>query len=361
MGVEIKLTDRQFPVSPLFIEFLQQRIDGDAIDATWHDQLSETLVNSEGERRREVAQAVAERILDHPAGRDAIVRAYDLFTAILAGQPEKLRWFHERYRFLCIVGCPRHGGSYLTKQLFRAIGMNPDEVPNVVAHDGFPDAGPFELVDGHNTLTGMMQQTAEYLAMIEVFFADSRLFGNRVVVPKKATKAAYHGGFFHRIHGPDTEYLITLRHPVAACISTYEKSTGLPADGRFAVRGNIEEWARRDNLATGEAADDIVRREYFDVYLRYWEQYHLQLVLTGLPAGAAWQVVAYGRERMEAVAAAWFARFRSRERPEPFAVFDKRDRHPDWMRKGEQAVLRVAGMWRTVGRVYPVDEILECW
>ena len=28
---------------------------------------------------------------------------------------------------------------------------------------------------------------------------------------------------------PETEYVITLRHPVAAAISTYEKSTGLPA------------------------------------------------------------------------------------------------------------------------------------
>ena len=28
---------------------------------------------------------------------------------------------------------------------------------------------------------------------------------------------------------PETEYVITLRHPVAAAISTYEKFTGLPA------------------------------------------------------------------------------------------------------------------------------------
>lgn len=93
--------------------------------------------------------------------------------------------FHYRYNFICVVGTPRHGGSYVTKQLFRALE-------------------------------------------------------SMIPVTKKATKAAYQGGFFDRVLGPNAEYIITLRHPIPACISTYEKSGGLPADGRLAVRGNIE-------------------------------------------------------------------------------------------------------------------------
>src|SRR5262249_10520365 len=266
--------------------------------------------------RQKVAQAVAESVMLDPGGQKAILRSYELLTAILTGNRQILRFVHERYRFICVVGCPRHGGSYLTKQLFLAVGIDPDTVPNAIAHDGFPEASPFEFGDRYNSLTTMSQNMAEYLAMVEVFYSNSRMFDNLVIVPKKATKAVYHGGFFAAMLGPGTEYVITLRHPVAACISTYEKSTGLPEDGRFRARGNIEEWMRRDNVATGEDPERIYQRDYFDVYLRYWEQYHLALVLSGLAASRNWTVVAYGRERMMRLAQGYFTRFRSAAVPE---------------------------------------------
>ena len=360
MGVEIKLTDKQFPVSAAFIEFLHDRIAGRAPNTAWHDQLSETMIPADAEKRRAVAQSVADKVLAHPLGQNTIYRSYDLLTALLTGQPAKLRPLHERFRFVCVVGCPRHGGSYLTKQLFRSLGIDPARVPNEIAHDGFPDAAPFSLREQYNTLTVMTQHMAEYLAMVEVFFADARRFDGRIVVPKKATKAAYHGAFFNAVLGPHAEYTITLRHPVAACISTYEKSTGLPADGRFRVRGNIEEWVRRDNVATGADPEAIFQRDYFDVYLRYWEQYHYNLALTGLAANRHWTIVAYGRERM-AEAARRLSRFGDAGAVEEFKMFDHRDRHPAWWRQAEPAVRRVAEVWRSVGLAFPFDEVMEGW
>ena len=241
MGVEIKFTDREFPVSAVFIDFLYRHLRREAFDTSWHDQLSEELVSA-GSEKRDNAETHVLEVLQDPEGQRIVYRSYELLTAFLTGAPEQLRNFHERYRFICVVGVPRHGGSYLTKELFRALGTDHRTVPNVVAHDGFPDASPFDFSQGYNAYTTMMQNMAEYLAMVEEFFADSRMHRNRVVVPKKATKAAYHGAYFERALGPGAEYVVTLRHPVPACISTYEKSTGLPADGRFAVRGNIEEW-----------------------------------------------------------------------------------------------------------------------
>jgi hypothetical protein len=361
LGVEIKLTDKEFPVSPAFIEFLHHQITEQPLDASWHDQLSEVLVVTDGEKKLEVARSVAEQVMLHPLGRQAIYRSYELFTAMLTGVPEKLRPLQERYRFICVVGCPRHGGSYLTKQLFHAVGMDAAEVPNVIAHDGFPEASPFEFKDQHNSLMTMTQNMAEYLAMVEVYFANSRLFNNHVIVPKKATKAAYHGAFFNAVFGPGAEYVITLRHPVAACISTYEKSTGLPGDGLFQVRGNIEDWARRDNVFTGEDPEAIFQRDYFDVYLRYWEQYHYNLALTGLSANRNWTVVAYGRERMMQLAQSYFGRLRTKQVAEEFKVFDNRKRHPQWHKKAEWAIARVTGVWRSVGLDFPRDEIMECW
>ena len=361
MGVEIKLTDKEFPVSPVFIDFLHRHIENHPHEATWHDQLSEDLVPAQADEKQKAAVAVAEQVLQDPVGQKAILRSYELLTALLTGQPEKLRQLHERYRFICIVGCPRHGGSYLTKQLFLAAGLDPEQVPNAIAHDGFPDAAPFQFKENYNAITTMIQNTAEYLAMVEVFYANSRVFDNRIVVPKKATKAAYHGAFFNTALGSDTEYVITLRHPLAACISTYEKSTGLPEDGSFKVRGNIEEWARRDCVFTGADPEGILKQDYFDVYLRYWEQYHNNLALTGLAANRNRTVVAYGRERMVGLATRFFKRFRAKGEPEDFKVFDKRARHPQWQKKADAALRRVAENWKSVGLGFPLDEVMEGW
>jgi hypothetical protein len=361
MGVEIKLTDKEFPVSPVFIDFLHRSIQEKSFDASWHDQLSEELIPAKPDEAQKAAVAVAEQVLEHPLGQKAIYRSYELLTALLIGQPDKLRFLHERYRFICIVGCPRHGGSYLTKQLFLALGINPDQVPNALAHDGFPDAGPFQFKENYNSVTTMTQNMAEYLAMVEVFFANSRLFDNLLVVPKKATKAAYHGAFFNTVLGQGTEFVITLRHPVAACMSTYEKSTGLPADGKFQVRGNIEEWARRDIEFTGTDSAKLFDQDYFEVYLRYWEQYHLNLALTGLSASRNWKIVVYGRESMMTLAQDYFRRFRNRGNAEEFKVFDKRALHKNWRGAAEAAIRRVSDAWRTVGLQFPVEEVMEAW
>ena len=143
--------------------------------------------------------------------------------------------------------------------------------------------------------------------------------------------------------------------------STYEKSTGLPVGGKFAVRGNIEEWAHRDNLATGADAERILERDYLDVYLRYWEQYHLDLALTGLSATRNRSVVAYGKERLTTCARKLCARFGSAFDIEDFKVFDKRDRHPEWNRRAEPVIQRVAEAWNVVGIDFPVDEVMEAW
>lgn len=360
MGVEIKFTDREFPVSAVFVDFLHRTLNRQPFDTTWHDQLSEELVGPDP-ATREQAPARAAEVLQNPEGQRLLYRSYELLSAFLTGVPDQLRSFHERYKFICVVGVPRHGGSYLTKELFRSLGMDHASVPNVIAHDGFPDASPFDFAQGYNAYTNMMQNMAEYLAMVEEFFADARLFRHRIVVPKKATKAAYHGAFFERALGPETEYIITLRHPVAACISTYEKSTGLPADGRFAVRGNIEEWIRRDNVYTGRREAEVFQRDYFDMFLSYWEHYHYNVVLTGLRRNPNWTLAAYGKERFEGLAGRFHERFKSGRQPEGFKVFDNRARHPEWMKKAEPVVRRVSEVWRTAGIEFPLEEVMEAW
>ena len=343
------------------IEFLDHFIAGKSLEATWSDQVSETLVPTEERRRYDYAQSVADKIMQDPLGQQAIFRAYDLLAAITIGALQKLKTLHERYRFICVVGCPRHGGSYLTKELFTALGHDAGRVPNVIAHDGFPDLTPYRLDESHNAFTVFTQQTAEYLAMVELYFSKSRRVDGYTVVPKKATKAAYQGAFFNAVLGPNTEYIVTLRHPVAACISTYEKSTGLPLDGRFDARGNIEEWIKRDLMWLGADEGSLLRGDYFDVYLRYWENYHSLLALSGLAANRNWTVVAYGRERLMSLAQKFHERLGGGGEANEFKVFDRRSRHREWNDKAVGAIERVSHTWKLAGLVFPVAEVMEGW
>ena len=203
---------------------------------------------------------------------------------------------------------------------------------------------------------------AEYLTMVEIYFGRNKPHSGKIPVPKKLLKGTYAGGFFHRILGDAVETIFTVRHPVTSCISTYEKSGGLPEDGRFAVRGNIEEWVRRDLVYTGCDPDDVTRLDYFEAYLKYWELYHYYVATTGLSANRDIRIVPYGAERMTELAKSFYYRFGEfNPSPEPFEVFDKRDRHPDWMTTAEPVVRRVAQVWQTVGLAFPLDEIMEAW
>ena len=360
MGVSLTFTDEQFTLAPLFMDFLYRHYRGSFEPQRWHDQLSEGLTQDEDLVR--TATAHAAEMMQDPRAQKAVLRSYELLSAFLTGDAEQLKPFHYRYNFICVVGAPRHGGSYLTKQLFRALGHDATRVPNAIAHDGFPDATPFDFDQGYSAYTRMMHNMAEYLSMVEIYFANGRAFESMIPVPKKATKAAYQGGFFDRVLGPNAEYVITLRHPVPAAISTYEKSGGMPADGRFAVRGNIESWVRRDISYAGTSYEKSAAMSYFDAYLGYWEHYHYHLLLSGLRLNPKWRIVAYGRERLQEMAASYFRRFGSTESPETFKVFDQRDRHPDWMAKAEPVVRRVAAVWQAAGVVdFPLAELMEAW
>ncbi|HMM76796.1 MAG TPA: hypothetical protein PJ986_13875 [Gammaproteobacteria bacterium] len=362
MGVEIKLSDRELPVSPIFIDFLHHVVADIPFEgAIWGDQLSEAL-SSEQTRLLQSAAANAATVLASPLGQRAIGRAYELLVALMTGNVEPIKDLQLNFHFVNVIGVPRNGGSYLTKEIFRALGHHPDRVPNVIAHDGFPDAGPFRFERGVNSWIASLQTMAEYLTMIELYFGRNRPHSGKIVVPKKLTKGSYAGGFFHRVLGQAVENIFTVRHPVSSCISTYEKSGGWPADGLFRVRGNIEEWVRRDLAYVGETAEDLVRMPYFDAYLKYWELYHYYVATTGLSANRDITVVAYGKARMEELVRGFYYRFGHRDpQPEPFEVFDNRQRHPDWMHKAEPVVRRVAEVWATAGLHFPYTEVMEAW
>lgn len=362
MGVEFKLTDRELPVSPVFVGFLEQVLSQRPAGAEiWPDQRSEALIEVDA-AAHERATAAAAAVMSDNSGREYLTRAYGLLVALLAGEPAPFEALQARFHFICVTGIARTGGSYLTAEIYRALGIEPESVPPALAHDGFPEAGPFRLQDGINSWLVTLKTMAEYLTMVEVFFAGRTPHEGRIVVPKKLTQFVHAGAFFRRLLGESMEQILTLRHPVAACVSTYEKSGGLPADGRFTVRSNIEQWCRRDLEHTGCRAEQVADMDYFEAYLRYWEQYHLALALAGPAAAPQLRVVAYGRDTLRALAREYHLRFGSKLGPHEFEVSDTaRRRHPEWVERSQPAIDRVAAGWKALGLEFPVAEINACW
>jgi hypothetical protein len=358
MGVEIRLSDRELPVSPAFVLVLAPLLAGEGFHGErWADQTSELLERDGSDRRVRAAQA-AEALMSTERGRTLVSRAYTLLYALLTGTLTALEEIQGRFRFVTVIGAPRSGGSYLTAELYRALRLPPQEVPNTVAHDSFPDAAPFDLQHGMNGWTATLKTTAEYLTLVEVFFDDREKHEGRIVVPKKLTNAAYAGGFFHRVLGEEAEHVLTIRHPAAACVSAYDISGGLPANGRFTVRSNIEAWCRRDLRCAGVAPEQLERMGYFEAYLRYWEQYHLALATTGLAASRNLRIVPFDKTALEDTAQRYHVRFGSGERATEFHVTDRAcTLHPDWYESAKPAIERVGAAWNRAGMRFPLAEI----
>lgn len=362
MGIEFKLSDRELPISPVFVNFLAQRIRGRPFSGEiWADQLSEALSRRDGDLHRRATEA-AEMVMGNATGRELVARAYNLLLALLTGTWAPLDDLLSRFHFVSVIGIPRTGGSYLTAELYRAIGMMPGQVPTALAHDSFPESGPFQLQPGVNGWIQSLKTMAEYLTMVEIFFSEQPQYCGKIVVPKKLTQSIYSGGFFHRLLGGGMEYVLTVRHPVAACVSTYEKSGGLPLDGRFIVRSNIEEWCRRDLQYNGCSADQLQSMDYFDAYLRYWEQYHLSLATTGLSANPNLRVLAFGKSALQSMAQGYHERHGSGLRAGEFQVSQTaRRRHPEWIDRAQPSIERIAAVWKCVGIEFPLEQINECW
>ncbi len=360
MGIEFKLSDRELPASPAFVQFLDGMVSGrNQPPEVWPDQLSEELTHRVGTETA-TAEESAERVMQDSVGRAHVTRAYTLLVALLTGEMEPLAALQSQFRFISVIGVPRTGGSYLTAELYRSLLIDPHAVPAPLAHDGFPDAGPFELKRGFNSWIVALKTVAEYLTMVEIFFAHRRRHLGRIVVPKKLPQSVYTPGLFQHLFGRDADWVFTVRNPVAACVSSYEKSGGLPADGRLHLRSNIESWIARDleqDLPAPHSGDSM---GYFDAYLRYWERFHLLVATAGYQRYGRFRVVPYCAESIQSIAQEYHDAHGSGLPAPEFHVSDRaRLRHPEWVKKAQPALRRVQEAWRGAGLEFPLDQVVE--
>lgn len=372
--LELRFTAHHFPVSSAFVNFLdevtgQMRIIREEQD--WGDQITERM--GKGLRNipeiRKVVQSASDVAFQTELGRDLTLRAYGIFGHLLTGNQDFYGQMHSANRFILVVSAPRHGGSYLTKELYRAVGRDHRALPNYFAHDGFPEANNAWIGnDGMETMPmtrRTLQQTAEWITMADWFFRNSRPLAGMRTIPKKGTKMVYEGRFFRDLFGPLAEWVIAVRHPAAACLSLVEKAGGMTPDGRFPIqpRSVIERWVVDSWETDGVTRQEVGRMPYFDAYLHYWLRYHQVMTVNGLLQGnQRLTVLPYQQQAFETYISAQHSRFASGRDTETFFVHGSaREKQPEWVTQSAKTIEDVAQLWGSFGVAFPVAEIAEAF
>ncbi|HEU0195716.1 MAG TPA: hypothetical protein VFQ88_00695 [Nevskiaceae bacterium] len=301
-----------------------------------------------------------------PLSKGALNDLLQVTLAMLSGNYLPIRDYLKPLHYAFVIGYPRSGGSYLTKELLRTVGLDHTHVSETLAHDGFPEMRQswFDWAGNrpYYHLQESIFQIAEFLVISNYYYrtkTQPRPDG-RWLVPKKMHMLVYWAESLKMLLGQDrADYLVTLRHPVPTAISCYEKSGGLPDDGLFPAvkpRSAIERWVLRDLMQLGYPVDEIQAMSYFDAVVVSWTDYYTRMATSGLFRGDRKEIriIPYGQQALEGVVADYRAEQESPEAPEPFATHDKAKAHKDWVTKGNAAVKAVAGSWKALGLPFPV-------
>lgn len=371
----LRFTAEHFPASASFAIFMETAAFGESSikdNPDWGDQVTEKLTGHKephAEFARKVKEA-ANKSFNTPLGRTLGLRAYNMFGDLLTGNSKTLSGIQSDRRYLIVVSAPRHGGSYLTKELYRAVGVESKEVPNYLAHDGYPDAAPFwfRATDGQSVpaTRNTIQQTAEWLIMSDWYFRNLKPTDGLKTIVKKGTKMIYMADFFRETFGTLTEWVIAVRHPVASCISTYEKSGGLPEDGLFPAkpRSVIERWVMDAWSRDAIPPSQIAKKPYFTAYLHYWLRYHQIMMVGGMLRGnRRATILGYHPGTMESFITQQIERFAVAENPKPetfFASQKAQERHPDWMHEARPVIESISTLWESFGVKLP-NEIYDAF
>lgn len=307
-----------------------------------------------------------EKLYQTPLSRRAVNDLLQMAIALLAGNYPAVRSYLRDTRFAFVIGYPRSGGSYLTKELLRTVGLDHTRVSEALAHDGFPELRETWYDWAGNRpyfhLQEAIFQVAEFLVIANLYFRRRSQPGADGVwlAPKKMHKLVSWAGSFKMLLGQgQADYLVTVRHPLPSAVSIYEKSGGLPADGRFpaaAPRSAIERWILNDLMHLGYPLQQLSAMDYFEAVAASWSHFYSRMAGSGLFLGERDEIrlVPYGQAGLEGVVADFRRRYGDPAAlPEPFHIHDKAQRHPDWQARGDAAVAAVAAQWAALGLNFP--------
>lgn len=303
-------------------------------------------------------------IFETPIGQRARYEVNRLYQSMLTGDYESVRGYVKPLRYAMVIGYPRTGGSYLTKELLRSAGLDYTKVSTALAHDGFPIV--HDNWYGHHTsgvrrfhLQDSVFQVAEYLVASKHYYKSKakKHPDGFWLVPKKFHTAVNWAGSLKTILGPgQSDYLVTARSPLPVAISVYEKSGGLPDSGLFpSPRSYIETCISKDLATLGYTLDQIADMNYFDAVQKSWSLFYSRLATSGLFLDRRDDVrlIPYGKESLERAAQDYYDLYGRSEKVDPLFVHDKSSRHPEWSERARMAVEDMTRLWSSLGLEFP--------
>lgn len=326
----------------------------------WADQTTDFLHNPEP------LPEIDQSLLQSPLSQRALNDVLNVAIALLSGNFPLVRDYLRDLRFAFVIGYPRSGGSYLTKELLRSLELEHTQVSEALAHDGFPNLkSTWYDWNGERPYYHLQEsifQTAEFLVIANLYYRRNtrQLEDGLWLAPKKMHKMVSWASSFKMLLGKGrADYLVTVRHPVPTAISIYEKSGGLTEDGRFPAnrpRSAIEHWIMNDLMHLGYSQADIAAMDYFQAVSTSWAHFYTQMATSGLFLGDRDEIecLGYGKNALESVSQRYRASNRaSQAEAEPFYVKGADEAPASAIERGDEAVAAVAGAWRALGLSLP--------
>lgn len=360
MNLDITL---KFQPSPWFVGVLAELNEryADWTDGSydWADQTTDFL------SQPATLPAFDETIFQTPLSQRAISDLLHVAVAMLSGDYKLVRRYLAGMRFAFVIGYPRSGGSYLTKELLRTVGLDHKRVSEALAHDGFPELRDVWYARNGDRpyfhLQESVFQAAEFLVIANLYYRRKTLLHPHGywLAPKKMHKLVNWGASFKMLMGEgQADYLATIRHPLPTAISIAEKSGGMPPDRRFpaaAPRSAIEQWIMHDLLMLGHAAEEVAAMDYLEAVLKSWSQFHARMATSGLFLAIRDEIriVPYGQAALEGVVREYRALHQNPTPPETVLIHEKAHDYPDWQDAAEASVAAMAGLWRSLGLAFP--------
>ncbi len=300
--------------------------------------------------------ALSKRILDE---------LLEIYLCLISGEHKSIQDYLTGVKFAFVIGYPRSGGSYLTKELFRSIGIDHRRISEALAHDGFPDIGEnwFESksTEPYYYLQESMLQIAEFLVLSKNYFIERSRpdQSGKIIIPKKMHKLINWAGSFRSLLGGDlADYIVTIRNPLPTAISIYEKSGGMPAGGKFPAarpRSAIERWILNDLNALGFSDSRAAALDYFGAVQISWTRFHLKMASSGLFSDNANNVTTlpYDPVRYQEFLLGRYAEADNPNKPEPLLVHDKYREFPQWLDRADAAIASMQSIWCDLGLRLP--------
>ena len=200
------------------------------------------------------------------------VECLKLFNACLAGDEEAKSPYMSDKKFLFVCGIMRSGGTYIFQELSAGLGIDWEALSFSMSHDTIPS---YELVLAHDEPAAYEKLLFEVCQFL--VWAKRETVANPCVVQKRI---AYGQGiqFVDKLFGPRAEFLITVRHPGAACTSFAEMEgldeQAMPSSAPQGWKAIVE----RAEPASAKGWDGLDFRRQF---LVFWRAYYGDVVRSG--------------------------------------------------------------------------------